>query len=309
MLMARAVGVAVAVLWLLPVTARADASKAWAAAKASLPSTTSVVVGMDVTSLTKTSLFKMGFPLLLSQQPDLKAGLELIKTTCQIDVVAAVDGMVAGTDKEQKQGALFLAVKGIDEAKIVTCVEAIAASKTGKGAKVVVTRDGAITELVIGNEKMYLTWFGKDVLAFAIAPEDKAQLQAWTGGKKALARAPVGPWLAKVDTKAAVWAVSAVEREIEGVKMKSGYGGLGLAKGTLSIDLHLVLPSAADAKAVADKAAAELAVKANGPNLAPALKPVLQSVTVKSAGAEVVVKAAVLESNLLSIAAALMTGS
>ena len=77
---ARAVVVGV-VLCLVPVTARADSAKAWAAAKVGLPANTAVVVGLDVAALTKLSLFKMAFPLLLSQKPDVKAGLELIKTT------------------------------------------------------------------------------------------------------------------------------------------------------------------------------------------------------------------------------------
>lgn len=307
MITARALAVGVA-LCVAPLTARADVATAWTAAKASLPSTTAVVVGLDIETLTKTQLFKLAFPLILSQQPDFKSGLELIKTTCQIDPLKAIKGVVAGTDKDQTQGAIFIALTGIDEPKIVTCLEAIAKSKGDKDTKVVITRDGAITEIAMGKDKLYVSWIGKDVLVLPITTGDKAQLQTWTGGKKALAKAPVGASLAKVDTRSAVWAVSSVERDLEGMKMKGGYGGLVSTKGSLAIDLHIVLPSAADAKTMADKATADLAVKTSDPALAPALKPLLTAVSIKGAGPEVVIKAAFPEKDLLSLAGALMSG-
>lgn len=299
---ARAVAVGVA-LCVLPVTARADTAKAWAAAKAGLPATTAVVVGFDVAALTKLSLFKMAFPLLLSQKPEVKAGLELIKTTCKIDVLATVEAMVAGTDKEQKAGALYLQVKGIDDKALIVCLEAIAKSK---GSTVKVTMDRAITEIAVGTDKIFLTWINKDVIAMGVEASDKAELQTWTGGNKAFAKSPAGVLAAKLDTKAAIWAATTVEREVDAIKMKGGYGGLTSAKGNLAFDLHLKLPSAADAKKVADKASADLATKINEPGLAPALKPVLESVTIKNAGVEVVVKASVAEGQVLSIVGALM---
>lgn len=311
MITARAVamGVALCLISFRPVTARADAAKAWTAAKTNLPANTEVVVGLDVATLAKSSLFQLAFPMILAQQPDIKSGLELVKTTCKIDPLTAINGMVAGTDKEQKQGAIFIAVTGLDEAKIVTCLEAIAKAKGAKDAKVAVTKDGGITELTMGTDKLYLSWIGKDVIVMPLTPGDKAQLVTWTGGKKALAKAPVGPSVAKVDTRSAIWAVSSVERDLEGMKMKGGYGGLAMAKGKLTIDLHIAMPNAVDATTVADKATAELAVKTNGPGLAPALKPLLEAVMIKSAAAEVVIKASFPEGDLLALAGALMSGN
>lgn len=308
MLTARALGVAVA-LCLFPTVVRADASKAWAAAKANLPSTTSIVVGFDVAALTKASLFKMGFPMLLAQKPDIKATLELVKTTCQIDPLTAIDGFVVGTDTDQKKGAAYIAFKGLDEAKIVTCLEALLRSQGTKDAKFVVTRDGAVTQLAMGKDSLYLTWMGGDVVAMALAPKDKAQLQAWTSGKQSLAKGAVGRLVAKVDTRAAFWVASSIEQEVEKMKMKGGYGSVALAKGSLAIDLHMLLPGAAEAKGIADKASAELAGKINGPGLAPALKPVMQAVKITSAGPEVIVTAAIPEKDLLSIVGALLVGN
>jgi hypothetical protein len=308
MLTARALGVAIA-LCLVPVTAQADASKAWAAAKANVPGTAALIVGLDIAALTKAPLFKMGFPVLLGQKPEIKATLELLQSTCQIDPLTAIDGFVVATDKDQKQGAAYIQFKGLDEAKIVSCLEAMFRSQGTKDAKITVTRSGAITQLSQGKDNLYVTWIGTDVVAMALEPKDKAQLQAWTGGKKSLATGAVGKLAAKVDTRAAFWVASAMEQEVEKMKMKGGYGALALAKGTLAIDLHMVMPTAVDAKSVADKASAELAAKTNGPGLAPALKPVMEAVKITSAGTEVIVKAAIPEKDLLSIVGALMAGN
>ncbi len=305
MFTARALGVAVA-LCSVPLTAHADALKAWAAARANLPVDTALVVGLDLAALTKAPLFKMGFPVLVGQKPELKATLEQLQTACKIDPLTAIDGFVVGTDKEQKQGAAYIQFKGLDEAKIVTCLEAMFRSQGSKDAKITVTRDGAVTQLLQGKDSMYVTWFGADVVAMALEPKNKAQLQAWTTGKKSLAKGTVGKLVAKVDTRAAFWIASSMEQEVEKMKMKGGYGALALAKGTLAIDLHMMLPSATDAKTVADKATAELAVKTTGAGLAPALKPVLQAVKVTSAGPEVIVRASIPETDLLSIVGALM---
>ena len=305
MLTARLLGVAVA-LCVVPITAHADASKAWAAAKTSLPANTALVIGMDIAALTKAPLFKMGFPVLLAQKPDVKAMLELLEKTCQVDALAAIDGLVVGTAKDQKQGAAYIQFKGLDEAKIVTCLEAMFRSQGNKDATITVTRDGAVTRLAQGKDSFYVTWFGADVVAMALAPADKAQLTAWTTGKKGLAKGTAGKLAAKVDTRAAFWVASTMEQEIEKVTLKGGYGALVLAKGTLGIDLHMVLPTAVDARTVADKATAELAVKTNGAGLSPALKPVLQAVKITSSGPEVVIKASVPEKDLLSIVGALM---
>lgn len=302
MSLARAVAVCV-VLCVLPVTTRADSGKVWAAAKAGLPAKTNWVVGMDIAALTKLSLFKMTFPLLLSQKPDVKVGLELIKTTCKIDVLTTVEALVAGTDEDQQQGALYLQVKGIDDKSLTACVQAIAKSK---GSTVTVTRDGGITEVMLGTDKVFLTWVTKDVIAVSVGP-DKTQLQAWTGGKKAFARSPAGVLAAKVDVKAAVFVATAVERDIDGMnmKLKGAYGGLTPAKGILAFDMHLQLPSAADAKTVADRTSRDLTAKINSSGLAPELKAALETVTIKNAGIELVVKAAVVENHVLSIVGAL----
>ncbi len=290
---------------LLPVTADAKPASAWAAAKASLPKDTQMVVGFDLTQVRKSSLFTMAMPLVLSQQPDLKSGLDLIKQTCSIDPMKSVEAVVVGTAKDSGEGAIFIAVKDLDEARIVGCLEAIANKQALADQKVIVTKQGAITELSMGGDKVYTRWIGKDVLVLPIDVGDKKQLEKWAPVKGAIAKAPVNRGLAKTNTKAAVWAVTAVEQDIEGKKMKLGFGSLTTASGTLDADLHFVVASAADAKAIADKASQELATMATGGQAS--LQTLLAGVTVSSASDEVLVKATVAEKDLFGALGALMT--
>lgn len=292
-------------LCLLPLRANADASKAWAAAKVNLPAETHVLVGMDLAAVTSSSLFSMMFPMLLSQQPDVKTGLELVKTTCKIDPMKAIDGFVVGTGKDSDEGAVFLALSGVDEAKLVSCLEAIAKSKKVPDSKIAVTRERGITQLSTGSgDKVYVKWFGKNVVALPLDVDNKAQLQKWAGTKNGLGKALVGKATAKVNTRATVWAISGVDDTIEGVKTRLGYGSLDARNGSLTADLRIVTGSAKDAKKVAAKAQEQLTAAAGAGD--PELASILDAVSVSAAGPELVIKASLPEQSVMSLLGTLL---
>ncbi len=287
-----------------PLRAHAGDNAAWTAAKANLSKDTTVLIGLDLAQLTKSTLFTMAFPLILSQQPDVKEGLELIKTTCKLDPLKVVTKVVVGTDDAQKHGAMFVSLDGVDQPKIVSCLEAVAKTK-GKDAKVAVTTDGKVTELAVGDKKIYLTWIGTNVIALPIDFANKADLVAWT--TKGLARSKVAKAMAKVNTSNAMWAISAVAKELDDkTKMKLGYGSVAMANATISADLHVKLGSAADAKGAADKAQKQLTELAQSPGLAANLQKLLAGITVTSVTDEVQVKGAMPESDVLGLVGALM---
>lgn len=302
---ARVLAVAAAVC-LLPLRADADASKAWAAAKANLPADTHVLLGMDVAAVTSSSVFRTVFPLLLSQQSEMKDTFSLLETTCKIDPMKAIDGFVVGTAKDSDHGAVFVALKGVTEAKVVACLEAIARGKDIPDAKVKVTRDKGITQLAFGDgDKVYLKWFGKDVLAIPLDIDNKAQLQKWAGSRKGLAKALVGKTAAKVNTRAAAWMVAGIDEDIDGVKTSLGYGSFDVRKGALAADLRIVTASAEDARSVADKAQQQLAMVANlGGD--PAISSMVRALTVRADGPELVIKASLPEADLLPVLRTLM---
>lgn len=292
-----------ALLVAIPLRAHAGDKAAWTAAKANLSKDTAVLIGLDLTQLTKSSLFTMAFPFILSQQPDVKEGLALIKSTCNLDPLKVVTSVVIGTDNDQKHGAMFVSLSGVDQPKIVSCLEAVAKAK-GNDTKVGVTTDGKITELAMGDKKVYLTWIGTNVVALPLDFANKADLTAWTA--KGLAKSKVGKAMTKVNTGNALWAVSAVAKELDDkVKMKLGYGSIAMANATMTADLHVQLGSATDAKAAAQKAQKDLTTRSQSPDLAANLQKVLAGITVTAVTDEVVVRGSIPESEVMSLVMAL----
>lgn len=287
------------------VSLTAEAGPAWTAAKANLPKETAVLVGLDLAQLQKSSLFSFGFPMMLSQQPELKEALELVKSTCKLDPMKIVKDVVIGADENQKHGAIYISVDGLDQAKLVSCLDAVAAAKGKKDAKVAVKTDGKITELTVGDKSMFLTWIGTNVIVVPHEFTSKADLQAWTGAKT-LAKSKVARGMGKVNTSAAVWAVSGMPKDLDDkTKMKMGYGSVTLSGGKLGADLKVQLSSAESAKAAAAKAQKELTALASG-DLDASLKAVLTAVTVNAVGDELQIKGSMAESDVLQLVGALM---
>lgn len=288
----------------VPLRAHAGDKAAWTAAKANLSKDTTVLIGLDLTQLTKSSLFNLAFPMVLAQQGgDAKAGLDLVKKHCNLDPLKVVSSVVVGTDDDQKHGALFISLNGVDQPKIVSCMEAVAKAQ-GNDVKVVATTEGKITELAMGDKKIYLTWIGTGVIVLPLDFANKADLTAWTA--KGLAKSKVAKGMNKVNTGHAVWAVSAVPKDIDDkTKMKMGYGSMAMANATLSADLHVQLGSAADAKAAAERSQKDLAAMAQNPGLDAKLQKLLTGITVAAASDEVQIKGSIPESEVLSLVMAL----
>ncbi|HWO23662.1 MAG TPA: hypothetical protein VNO30_33200 [Kofleriaceae bacterium] len=288
--------------------ADADPARAWAAAKDNLPAQTALVIGADLTAITKSQLFKMIMPMALASQPDAQKLIETIKTTCKIDPLGAVHGVVYASDADRKQGAVYLSLgAGLDQPKLTKCFEDVAKATGAKDTKLAVKKVGAVTEITHNNDKAYVSWVGSDVLVIGTDPRDKAALEKWVGQKGGVAKSPVGKLAASANTKGAIWGASSVSKELEpGMKMKSAYGALTVAGGNLTIDLHPTLDSAKAAADAVSKANGELTKLAADGSLPAGAKTMLQQISVKATGPDVTVKATIAESDLLSLLPLLM---
>ena len=293
---------ALALAVLAPARAEADAGRAWAAAKDNLPASTSMVIGADLGAITKSTLFGQLMPLALSQQADVRKGLDLVKASCKIDPFAAIQGLVVARDPDSGQGAIYLSLgAGIDQPKLTKCIEEIAKANGVKDAKLSVKKTGAITELATDKDKLYMSWIGSDVLVIPLDIRDRAQLEKWTGQKGALARSPVSKLLASANTKGTVWGASSQAKQLDaGINMKGAHGSLTMTGGKLAIDLRVTLDSAKAATDAAAKANTQIAQVSAG-NLPPNVQAMLKQVSVKAAGTEVAIKATVPESELLGL--------
>lgn len=281
--------------------ARADASRAWAAARAGLPADAKVVIGVDVAAVQKTQLFATYYPR-LHDQPDVARMLDAIKNGCKLDPLAVIQGLVFAASRAQDDGVLYLAVSGVDRTRLSSCLQTTAQA-ADKPAKVTIKHTDNITEFSRGGETGYFGWVGKDVLVVTFHLADRASLVKWMGGKGALARSDLGKALGRVNTAAAIWGAASEAREIQpGMTTRGAYGAVTYAKGQLSADLHAVMENAGQAGAASMMANQQLnqinLLKVTG-QIPPELVAVLTAITVSTDNDEVRIKASVAEKDVL----------
>jgi len=295
--------------------ARADAARAWAAAKAGLPADTKVVIGIDVTAVQKTQLFATFYPK-LHDQPDVAKVLDAIKNGCKIDPLAVIQGIVFASSGERDDGAMYLAVSGVDRTRLSSCLQttaqaaaphAEAGDKPGdkpadKAVKVTIKQAGNITEVSRGGESGYFGWVGKDVLVVTFHATDKPSLVKWMGGKGALAKSDVGKALSRVNTAAAMWGAGSGIKELQpGMTARGGYGAVTYAKGQLSADIHAVMENAGQAGSASMVANQQLnLVKATG-QVPVEIAPVVQAITISADNDEVRMKTSVSEEDAVGV--------
>jgi hypothetical protein len=292
---------AVACVSWVSLQARADNARAWNAAKAGLPAETKVVVSIDVAAIQKSQLFTTFYPKLLEKAEYAKA-MDAMKSACKIDALAAVQGVVFASDNND-DGALYVALSGIDRTKLSSCFQALIPKVMDKPLKVTVKQDGNITEATDGSGEAprYFGWVGKDVLVVPFHAETKAAVNKWMGGKGALAKSVVGKKIAKVNTSAAVWGAGEAAKEVQpGVNMTGAYGTVAYAKGNFDVNVRAVIENAAQASTMTTAAQKQLD-EAKGTALAPpAITSVLKTITVTQDKDEVVIKSNVPEADLMS---------
>jgi hypothetical protein len=232
--------------------------------------------------------------------------LEMMKTSCQIDPLVVVQAIVIGMTEDQKEGAGYVAVAGLDRAKLVACLQHTVKSGANKDAKITVKQDGNITQVTDGKDSMFLGWVSKDVVVVPLHTPDKAKLAKWMAGKGALARTTVGKQLAKVNTSAPIWGAGEGSKEVQpGVVAKGGYGALTFNKGSLSADVHAKLETAAQATTLAGDANKKLDEVKQGTLVPAPITALVKTVTIAAIDNEVVVTASMLESDIVSAIATL----
>ncbi|HEX3765683.1 MAG TPA: hypothetical protein VHW23_43605 [Kofleriaceae bacterium] len=286
--------------------ARADATRAWAAAKAGLPAEARAVIGIDVATVQKTQLFATFYPK-LHDQPEFAKVLDAIKNGCKIDPLAVVQGLVVALSDDKDDGVMYLALSGIDRTRLSSCLQSTAQASAptpaagDKPAKVTVKQDGNLTEVNRGDETGYFGWVGKDVVVVTLRATDKASLTKWMGGKGAFAKSDIGKTLAKVNPQAAVWGAGTGNRELQpGMVAKGGYGAVNYAKGQLQADVHVKMESAAQAGSASIMVNQQLNLAKSTGQVPAELAPVVQAIAVSAENDEIRMKASVAEKDVLA---------
>jgi hypothetical protein len=286
--------------------AKAD-TRAWAEAKNVLPSGMQIVIGVNVANVRTSQIFQAMYPMLLAQAGGgAKDGLDLIKKDCGIDVIQTIDSLVVGMGADEK-GLIVVGLKGVDQAGVQGCFSKVAADKE-PGKKITTNQlSGGVTEFSASgdNEKLYVQWLAKDVLAMGTEPTDQAFLKKMTAG--GLKSDAVGKASASVNGDAGIWAVVNKSDTIPDLnaKMSMAYGSANFASGNIDFNAHVVLDSAANASKAATDAGAKLDEQKKG---SPQAAAILKSVKVTSAGSELVVTGSIVEKDVMALIGQFMGG-
>ena len=282
------VAAVIAVIPLSGGTAFAD-TRSWNAVKGMLPDNVNVVVGANLSALRSTSIYNAVMPTLLAKLPDGKRGIDLVKSTCGIDLHAAViDATFAMGDDER--GITVLALdKSLDQKRVLECATKLVAQQAAPTAavdveakggglkggakkqpapavkpeppkpappapKLVTKATGKVVEYGLDNDpkRLYVAWIAPDVIAIATDPDDKALLDKMTAGKGT--KGQMSAFLAKASPNSTVWLATTKPQPVPtGGTMKGAFGTVDAVKGNVNVDMSIVMSSAKDAKGFVDQ--------------------------------------------------------
>lgn len=278
-------------------------SKSWAAVKGSVTPKAAFVFGANFDPIRKTATYATVLKMFLDGEEDAKQAFDLIKTHCQIDVASALTDATAIMKADEKP-LVVLGLNGLDEPKVVACLEKIVMSFAPAGTapiKLTAKKKGKVTEYTVPGErkKIYIAWLAADVLAFTDDPIAKGKLEKMLAGKAA--KGDLGKWIAKISTAAPIWfAVAKKERE-DGLNIVGGYGQVDITGGNVSLTGHLVLAKASEASQATLMAHDGLTeAKAKAAKI-PAAKKMLDTVTIVANGKEVDVSVTIADKDIVTL--------
>lgn len=271
-------------------------SKAWTTAKAKLPAGMTAVVGINVGPIKSSQLYQQLLPLAMAKSGKAKDNLDKIKSTCGIDLSGSIDSVVVGM-QDDDHGVAILQLKGTNQKDLEACGKKVAVSE---GKTLSITKDGAVTKYSgMGEDDLYVRWFGKDSLAVSDGKDTLTKLTA--GG---MAHDPIAKQVASVGTDAAVFVAVKKDEDLGdfNAKMSAAYGTLDIKGGNLAANVHIVVDSAAAATKVVTDGKSQLdGIKKSG-QVPKQFAGILDSVKLESKGSEVIISGAAPEADLTALA-------
>jgi len=100
-------------------------SKSWATIKPLLPDNVNLIAGANLSALRGTSLYQSIVPKLIAREPDAKKAFELAKSTCAIDLHAAMVDATAIMGDDEKGVVVVALDKSIDQKRVLDCMQKV----------------------------------------------------------------------------------------------------------------------------------------------------------------------------------------
>ena len=292
--------VVVAVLGLVSARAEADVSKALMAAKDNLPANTRAIGAVDVAAGVKTAAYAAIFAAVTREEPDIAKAYELVKQTCKVDPVQAIEGFVVAGDPDSERGVLFVQ-HTVERKKLATCVQDLLRAITGS-TKASVKDDGKFLIVSEGKDSVYFGIVNPNVIAITFKPEKKAEYDTWLGGKGAFAKTKLGELVGKVDTKAMAWGAAAFDKPLDDndLPVLTATGTVTYANKAFSTKLRGTMKDAAGAAKVLAEMTKELAREIKKQRTPEPVRKLLKTIKVAVAGADVTLETTAAEADLKS---------
>lgn len=287
--------------------AGADVSKAWQAAKDNLPDTIPAIGAVDIAAVVKQPAFGKLLDLAKKEERDIREGLALFKSACNLDPTQVVDGVVIAGDPNGKDDDIMVFIQlKIDRAKASTCLESLLRTAE-KRKQVTVQQTGIFTEITVGQDTAHFAWVDKAVVAFNVDPMKKARLERFVG-KQGLAKAPVGSLFGKLDLKATAFGAIKLTKPLDReMPFTAAYGNLTLAGTTASATLVGTATDAGTASKWVTEVKREITRTAGRDRTPAVAKKILGSIGLTSAGADVTLKAGASTNEMYDAFLAMMT--
>ena len=232
-------------------SATAD-TRSWTAVKKVIGKGDSIVIGIDLAQVRTTTAFQQGLQLFLSQEEEAKGVFDIIKSDCGFDITTTVSDITVVMQDDGDRPLIAFGLDGIDEARVVTCMGAVAGKMTGMPSpKLTGKKIGKITEYSVKGEKkkLYAAWLAKDVLVFTDDANDKAKLT-----KRLTGKGPLGDlktFIGLSAPTAPLWFAVAKREKEDGRQILGGYGKAELAGGMIKLAGSVVFSKPDEATAFA----------------------------------------------------------
>ena len=231
--------------------AKAESAQAAAGKFAYLPADTNFVIGINLSQIRSSKLFKDMLEPLIAQQAG--EDYEQVKTSCGFDPAEQIESIVVGGVAGQDD-RVAVSVKGMNAAQLEKCGKGLAEVQ---GETIEITHEGKLTKVVADGQTTWMGWM--DDATMVTTGPNKALVEALVGGKEGLSgNQPMMDLTGKVDTGAALWMIyneqAGAPSPMAGapVQVKAAHVSVSLAEG-LGIDATLRQGSPEEAqKTVAD---------------------------------------------------------
>ena len=286
------------------------------AALRAIPADAQVVVGLDIERLAGSRLVRRAIDQMLERDPELGATMRSLAEACQIDLATQVKSVhlaLGPPDATGQRPSLQVATGQLAEANLTRCLQA------GVGAG-----GGDVTVRESGGHTLYRLSSGRHEVFFAFGHDDTVLLgpETWVvaglgDGPKVETSALLGPALATVDRKAAMWAVARVDPELGQALVRLSKSAIKAGPTVVSGSLDpidglraratIAMVDAADARALAGYARGELSMGTIAAQ-ALGLGKALAKVEVEARGPAVELRAALTDAEVKDLLSAIDRG-